>query len=188
MGIMKLLRYPVKIIDSLVDRIVAVVGAVGGSQLPGFIQHYTQRLGGHVAEAEHNLRGWQAIADEASVDLSGLVRTYLGSPDPEVVATGQKCAADMVRVEELRAALAALQDASVWGRPVTFLKHLDLGIADATLASFSPNVPLDAEGLVYALFGLLLGLVMYLGVKQVCMVPAKRRLNRSSPPRGLQQS
>ena len=178
---MRVLRYPVKVVDSLLDRIVAVLGAVGGSQLPGFIQHYTQRLGGHVAEAERNMASWQTIANGITQgDVAELANLYLLSTDPEVIAAGSKCTVDLARAAELRGALAALQDASVWGRPFVFLGHLDREIADATLASFSPNVPLDLEGIVYAACGLVLGIVIYLGGKQACLLPAKRR-KREAP-------
>ena len=111
-----------KVLDSLLDRVVAVVGAVGGSQLPGYIQHYMQRLGGHVAEAEKNVAGWQQIADGATNgDVAGLAGFYLQSTDPEVIAAGSKCSADLARAAELRTALDALQDASVWERPLAFL-------------------------------------------------------------------
>jgi hypothetical protein len=173
---MRMLRYPVKVMDSLLDRMVAVLGAVGGSQLPGFIQHYTQRLGGHVAEAERNMASWQEIANGITQgDVAELANIYLLSTNPEVIAAGSKCAADLTRAAELREALAALQDASVWGRPFAFLGNFDREIAEATLASFSPNVPLDLEGIVYAACGLVMGIVIYLGVKQTCLLPAKRR-------------
>ena len=170
-----------KVLDSLLDRVVAVVGAVGGSQLPGYIQHYMQRLGGHVAEAEKNVAGWQQIADGATNgDVAGLAGFYLQSTDPEVIAAGSKCSADLARAAELRTALDALQDASVWERPLAFLGHFDPQIADATLESFSPNIPLDLEGLIYAACGFVLGVVAYLGAKQGCLLPVKRRKRRKA--------
>jgi hypothetical protein len=175
---MRLLQYSVKCLNSLAGHVVAVVGAAAGSQLPGFMQHYMQRLGGHVAEAEHNLRGWLEIANKSAIDLSALVDSYLASADPSVVATGHKCAADMVRVDQLRASLLALQDASVWMRPIVFVRHLDPDIADATLAIFSPNIPLDLEGLVYASIGMFLGLVIFLGGKQLCLLPVRHRRSK----------
>ena len=176
-------QYPVKVVDSLLDHVVAVVGAVGGSQLPGYIQHYMQRLGGHVAEAEQNVAGWQEIADgTTSGDVAGLANFYLRSTDPEVIAAGSKCTADLARATELRGALDALQGASLWERPFVFVRHLDTEIADATLESFSPNVPLDPEGLVYAALGLVLGILLYLGAKQTCLMPARRRAGRRETP------
>ncbi len=172
-------RYPIKCADALVDRIVAVVSAVAGSQFPAFVQHYTQRLGGHVAEAERNLMGWKAIAQETTGgDLVGLANRYLLSVDPEVVAAGNKCSTDIARADTLRDALASLQHATVWERPFVFLLHVDHEIASATLDEFSMNVPLDLEGLLYAACGLIFGILLYMGAKHTCLLPKRRRLRK----------
>jgi hypothetical protein len=174
---MRMMQYPLKAIDSLVDRIVAVLAAVASSQLPGFIQHYTQRLGGHVVEAERNLEGWQEIANQTTKgNVVGLANIYLRSPDPEVVAAGQKCLGDLLRVETLQDAWTALEHASFWNRPFVFLRHVDGDIAEATLSRFTMNVPLDAESLVYALCGLVLGFLLYSGVKQAGLRTFRRRV------------
>jgi len=158
-----------------------LVAAVSASQLPAFVQHYMQRLGGHLAEAERNVQGWQEIASEASGgDVMGLVHSYLLSANSEVIAAGRKCAADLARVDTLRDALGALQDAPAWVRPFTFFRHADGEIARATLADFSLNVPLDLEGLIYAACGLVLGLLFYRGAKQVCLLPSRRRARKRS--------
>jgi hypothetical protein len=172
-----MMQYPLKAIDSLVDRIVAVLGAVASSQLPGFIQHYTQRLGGHVVEAERNLEGWQEIANQTTEgNVVGLANLYLRSPDPEVVAAGQKCLRDLLRAETLQDALTALEHASLWNRPFVFLRHVDGDIAEATLSRFTMNVPLDAESLVYAMCGLVLAFLLYSGIKQAGLHTFRRRV------------
>lgn len=173
---MKVIRYSLKALDSLADRVVAVFGAVSSSQVPGFIQHYTQRLGGHVVEAERNLRGWQNIANQsAGGDVVGLANVYMLSPNPEVVAAGQKCLGDISRVDMLRDALAALQDASLWNRPFVFLRYFDGEIADATLSNFTMNVPMNAESLVYATCGLVVVFLLYTGIKQAGVRVFRRR-------------
>ena len=169
-------RYPIKCADALVDRIVAVVSAVAGSQFPAFVQHYTQRLGGHMSEAERNLMEWRTIAQETTGgDLMGLANRYLLSVEPEVVAAGNKCTADIARADTLREALTALQNSSALERPFVFLRHFDREIASATLEEFSMNVPLDPEGLLYAACGLVLGLLLYMGAKHACLLPKRRR-------------
>ena len=172
-----MMPHPLKAIDSLVDRIVAVLGAISSSQLPGFIQHYTQRLGGHVVEAERNLEGWQEIANQTTDgDVVGLANIYLLSPAPEVVAAGRKCLGDLLRVETLQDALTALEHASLWTRPFVFLRHVDGDIAEATLSHFAMNVPLDAESLVYAMCGLVLVFLLYSGIKQAGLRTFRRRV------------
>jgi len=162
--------------------VAAVVGAVAGSQVPGFMQHYMQRLGGHLDEAERNLQGWRDIAGTVgSSGVADLANSYVLTADPKVIAAGQKCMADITRVHELQGALTALQDASVWSRPFVFIRNLDPEIAKATLGSFTMNVPLDIEGLFYAASGLVLCLLLYLGLRQAGIMAVCRLRPKSIP-------
>ena len=179
---LRIAKLPLRLADRLVERVMAVAGALTLSQFPGFVQHYVQRLGGHLAEAERNLEGWRSVAVEAKVDgLQSLVDTYLASDRLEVLEAGRKCADDICRVDELRAALGAVESATPWQRPIEFLRHLDLDIARATAADFTPNVPLDAESLVYAVTGVVLAALFYFATKRGCqagLVQVKRRRAR----------
>jgi len=149
-------------LGGMLDRVSAVVGALGVAQLPGFMQHYTQRLGGHVAEARLNVAGWQRIADEtAGGRLETLITHYLSNGSAAVVAAGRKGAADVERAAQLERAFEALIDAPAWQRPVVFVQHLDGAIARATWRYYEPNVPFNPEGLVYAIAGLLVGWCLY---------------------------
>ncbi len=171
--------YPVRLVDGLVDRLVALAGAVGFSQAPGFINHYVQRLGGHVAEAQHNVATWQAIADKSTAgDLHALITLYRGSDKGEVLEAGRKCAADVLRLEDLSNALKVITDSPAWERAIVFLRHLDADIARAAAHSFVPTIPLNLEGLCYALVGLVLGLCLYGGIKQ-CVRAAFRAARRA---------
>jgi hypothetical protein len=159
-------RWPLAGVDLVLDRLLAVVGALAASQLPGYMNHYMQRLAGHLQEAQLNLQAWQSIADDmVGGSLDQLVTLYLTNPAPEVVAAGEKCTADIARVDELQGALTALQEAGMWQRGLEFLRQCDPTIARQTWDDFVPNVPLNLEGWLYALVGLLLALALYLLVK-----------------------
>lgn len=163
----KLWRWPLMGLDMVLDRLLAVAGALAASQVPGYIQHYTQRLAGHLQEARLNVQDWQAIADATSGgSLDALVDLYLANPVEAVVAAGEKCVSDIERVEELQGALTALQEAGLWQRGLVFVHQCDPDIARQTLNDFVPNIPLNAEGLLYALGGLLMTLGLYLVVKR----------------------
>lgn len=163
----RLVRYPVSIVDRVVDRIMGLAGALSASQGPGFIAQYQQRLGGHLTEAERNLASWLDVAHSASMDsIQQLINVYEASASVEVVEAGVKCAADLARASELRAASAALQSATAWERPLLFLRHMDGDIVRDTMAMYVPNLPLDVEGGIYALCGLSLGLGAYVVIKR----------------------
>jgi hypothetical protein len=176
----RVLKYPVKVLDGLADRVIAVLGAITFSQVPGFITHYLQRLGGHVSEAQQNIASWQGIADEtAGGSLRQLIELYQSAPATEVIAAGRKCAGDVARLHDLRAALDAIRDASPWERMFTFVRYADTSIAQETLASYVPNVPLDLESLVYGCCGLLVAFGLYQGAKGSARLAIRRHRIRA---------
>jgi hypothetical protein len=183
MVLKNILTWPFRAADSLIDRIVAVLGAIGFSQFPGFMRHYTQRLGGHLAEAERNLQTWRDVAAKAGIpDIQTLVHTYLSSDKVEVLEAGRKCAADVTRSGQLENALSAITSASPWSRPVAFMTHLDPDVARSTASDFAPNVPLDLESLIYAVVGLVLVSLVYAGLRRTIVSLFSRlgsRLRRS---------
>jgi len=155
-------------IDGLLDRVFSVVGALTLAQAPAFIAHYIQRLAGHLAEAERGVASWLAIAHKAGLaNVVQLAARYRSSPNAEVVEAGNKCLADLQRVEELRAALTAVRDAPVWRRGVDFLMNMDREIAAGTIKDFQPNLPMTLESILYALLGIVVGLMVYAVFKAV---------------------
>ena len=153
---------PLRAIDGLADRVFAVLGAMTMAQVPAFIAHYIQRLGGHLAEAERNVAGWWTIAHNAGCpNLVQLAARYRANGTAEVVAAGNKCLADVQRVEELKASLSAIRDAPAWRRGIEFLSNMDREIVAGTLKNFKPNLPMTLESAAYALLGIVAGLVLY---------------------------
>jgi hypothetical protein len=157
-----LVKLPLKAIDSVADRVFSVLGALTLAQAPAFIAHYLQRLAGHLAEAERNVAGWTAIASKAGLgDVVELAARYRSSTDTDVIAAGNKCLADMQRVEQLRDALSAIRDAPAWRRGIEFLFNMDRNIAAGTFGDFTPNLPVSMESAAYALLGIIAGLLAY---------------------------
>jgi hypothetical protein len=165
--------------DGLIDRLVCVVGAVLFSQLPEFIQQYLQRLGGHLDEARRQLEQFQAIAAKAGLTFHQLVANSLASTEPTVARLGGVMRDTADRVDALAAADAAIRHASIFTRPLVFLRHIDLSVAHATWTIFRPAVPTTVEGMVYAACGVLLALAFYHGgVKYPVRRLWRRRVER----------
>ena len=161
-------KQPFKIADKAADRLCALAGAVGCAQFPAYVQHYTQRLGGHVDEARINVEGWQQIADKTTRgDLVTLIDIYQTNNHEAVVEAGNKAAADVARLEGLENALTELTNANMFTKAYTFLTHVDTDIAYNTLQNFTPNVPTNVEGLAYAGIGLIVGMVAYRTIRDV---------------------
>jgi len=153
--------------ERMLDRLLCVLGAVAFSQIPEFMQQYLQRLGGHLDEARRQLDQLQAAAARSGLTLDQLTAHTAAATDPAVARLGGVLREAAARVDGLAAAESAIRHASVLARPFVFLGHLDPGIARATWSIFKPAVPTTAEGLVYALMGVLAILGTYhLGVRQ----------------------
>lgn len=164
--------------ESLVDRILCVVGAVLFAQAPEFMQQYLQRLGGHLAEARRQLAQFEEIARQAGKSVQELATQYAANADPAVVSMGKLVNDSELRVSALGAAEAAIRDASVWSRPFVFLRQLDWEIARGTGSIYKPAVPTTIEGLLYGLIGVVLILGLYYGFLRPVTI---RVFGRSKP-------
>ncbi len=160
--------------ESLLDRVLCVLGAAGLSQAPEFFQQYLQRLGGHLDEAKLILAGFAEVARRSGMTLQGYVDMLRAQPAMAVAETGARIAEIQARVEELATSEAALREANLWERPFVFLRHVDWDIAGRTWEVFKPAVPVTLEGAVYAGAGMVLALLLYQG----CVAAPCRALGR----------
>jgi hypothetical protein len=160
--------------ESLLDRVLCVLGAVGLSQAPEFYQQYLQRLGGHLDEARAALARYEVVARESGITLRQLIDTTRAQAAEPVAKLGDVIAAGQERAESLAAAESALRAAGLWERPLVFLRHVDTEIAARTWEVFKPAVPVTVEGAVYAGVGMLLALLAY----QIALVLPGRMLAR----------
>jgi hypothetical protein len=158
--------------ETLIDRILCVVGAVVFSQAPEFMQQYLQRLGGHLAEARRQLAQFEELARQAGRTVQQLAAQYATNADPTVVGMGRLISETETRVGVLSASEVALRDASVWGRPFVFLQQIDWEIARGASGVYKPAVPTTLEGLLYSLVGVIVILAVYHGL----LSPLARRL------------
>ena len=122
---------------------IAAVFAAGGAQGPAFVQAYLQRLGSHIDEARRTVVTLQNDAVDKAV--------------PDVGSRDQLIESFATRLADLEASRAAILDASALARPVVMAFDADREIAAATAQAFTPTMPLDAIGLIYALASLALG-------------------------------
>ena len=157
-----------RVFDGVIDRVLCVLGAVLLSQGPEFMQQYLQRLGGHLNESQHQLVSFQGAATQAGVPLDKFIVQTSANPDAGVSHLGSVISATVARTTSLQAAHDTLLGASPWARPFVFLRHLDYEIARDTWSVYKPAVPVTIEGLLYALAGMLIFLLLYhLGLKNL---------------------
>jgi len=146
--------------DRLIGTVIGAVAGVGASQTQAFIHAYLQRLGGHLDEARASYQKLQS-----------------GELLPGTDALSQQRMAEAFgrRVDELSQAYGAIANADAFERPFQFVTHMDRSIAEATLANFTPALPLDTASLVYALVGIVLGWLLYELIKLPFSALGRRR-------------
>ncbi len=170
---LKPLRHPVTFLDGIADRIFTVLGAVALSQFPQFYGQYMQRLGGHLDEAKRALDQYIRAAENLNMSLEEYIREHLQSGSDVFVSTGEVIKNLAERVETLEQSYIALQNATIYNRWLVFVQEVDMQIAAGTWSNFMPGVPTTAEGLTYALTGLLLGWGLYTLLKTAVTLPFK---------------
>lgn len=147
-------------ISRLVKGAVAALGALGFTQFPTFYQQYLQRLGGRLDQSRIEV-------DRLRTDAEALGRTIDVYLD-RLAASGtdearQSALREVDRLETLGAlenAYRALLTAGPIERPLAFAEHLNLAVAQDTLAVFEPAVPATVEALVYGALGALAALLV----------------------------
>jgi hypothetical protein len=154
-------------LDMLGGSVIAGGAGAAASQLQAFMTQYLQRLGGHADEAR---RAFDAI---------GQAERYRQMDDPTRALIAEDT---LARAEELRAAHDAIQQGDLVSRPLAFFRHLDIAIAERTWDGFTPALPFDTAGLVYAGTGLLVGLVLYELAKAAVALPFRRRRRGRTTP------
>ena len=167
---------PFRFLDGLVDRIVVISGALIFGQFPQFYGEYLQRLGGHLAEARYQLMQYTQAAESHHLTLQEYIRVHLESGNGVFASTGQVINALVQRVDFLETTYRNFQNAPAVYRVWIFIHRFDSKIASETWFNYNPGIPLNDEGLVYALIGLLFAWGIYYFIKNVFRFVFSRHL------------
>lgn len=154
---MRILRF----INGLLDRLFLVIGAFLGSQIPQFMQQYTQRLAGHVEELHYLIDQLNRTASSSHKTLDQYIYKFLSNSDPDFKGQGLFMQTVVERWNHLTEALRSITESSVWTRPYAILAHWDHEIIKGTFHSFEPGLSLTLEGLYYGGLGMLMGFLFY---------------------------
>lgn len=154
-------------IGSLIDRLFVVAGAFIGSQLPSFIQQYTQRLSGHVEELSRMVNTLRQAAAQSDKTLEQYIAKFISSSDPDFSKQGEFMQSMVVRWQELSISLRQLNETTLWNKSLVFFKGWSSDIVKATFASFQPSLSLTVEGFAYTAIGFFIGYLAYRALKKV---------------------
>lgn len=171
-----------KAIDTLLDRLSAVVGAFLFAQAPEFFQQYLQRLGGHVDELKKQMVQLSYFSSKSGKSLQEYIHKFIHHSDSDVVEQGKFMQALWSRYDHLRKGWEALSDASLFTRPFKYLWYGDTEIISATYATYKPAVAFTYEGLFYAFLGAFIGYGCYNGLKLfLTFIYRKGKFDRNHP-------
>jgi hypothetical protein len=154
-------RWIFRKIDSLIGTILAAVTGLAAWQLLVFIAAYLQRLGGH--------------RDEAKRAFAELLGGETGRAMSDAALRDKVMAIAQQRVDALQGAHQAIEQASVFTRPIVFFARMDPDIALAAARDFQPALPLDAPSLVFGGIGIVLGWLTWELIKAPAALLRKRR-------------
>ncbi len=146
--------------------LIAVCG-VAGSQGQAFTVQYIQRLGGHLDEARDHLADVQ----------TGLRYRVMGD-----AVRGELEAAAKSRVATLDLAYTKAKNANVLTRPIAIIRYGEPSILEGTERDFVPALPASRDGILYTVFGMILGFVLYevlrLPVAAILREPRRRKFRK----------
>lgn len=149
------------------DRLCSVAGAFIFSQIPLFMQQYQQHLAARLAELSKHVQGMRDAAKLSGKTLQQYILKFLQSGDADFSRQGQIIQEMADRWKELGESLKALSEASPLSHPWVFGTHIDFEIARSTLDNYSFGVPLTFEGLLYAIAGMGIGLLLFKVIRKL---------------------
>lgn len=155
-------------------------GALVGSQVPAFVDAYTQRLGGALDEARSTLASFERAAASAELTFDDYRRRLLESQDVAVRKTGEaveRLAARVVMLTVLKRDLAA---AGPWTRPWVVARSHDRPILERAYEQWSPGLTLDPR---WGALGLMLGWLLHAALAGMAALVERRRRPQWPRPR-----
>lgn len=177
----KVFLYPLKILDGLLDRVLAVGGAIIMVQFPQFFAQYLQRLGGHLDEARRVVSEYTKAAASNNMTLQNFIDVHLTSGQKIFVSSGKLMQGFVERLAHLEDASKALREATPWNRWLVFLREMDPAIARQTWGQFTPGIPTTVEAFVYAMIGVIIVWSLYQGVKALILLPFRKIVSPKPP-------
>lgn len=157
-------------IGKWIDRIFALSFAVVFLQIPQLMHDYTQILSGHVSELVFQVGLIHEMAAKSGKSTNDLVAKFLKNSDPDIVLQGQFIKDLLTRYDQFSSALIALQSASVWSKPFVFLQYVYWSLLKETFETFRFALPLNLEGIIYAILGLFVGYGLFQLLKRLVLV------------------
>lgn len=154
-----------KLIDAILDRTAALLGALIFIQIPGFMRQYMQRLEGAIDELSRQIQELTRLAKGNGKTLQQFIQKFLEAQDSDFHSQGEFLQGIIDRREELLHNLNSFKESSPLVKPFSFFFHIQKELASKTYQSYDLTFEFTIEGTVYLLIGLFVGYFIYTGIK-----------------------
>ncbi|MEL6359518.1 MAG: DUF2937 family protein [Pseudomonadota bacterium] len=138
-------------VGQFIARVAGLAALVAGSQAPGFALQYTQNLTGRVDELATIVENYDAIVEDLDTTREGYVDDLRAAERESTDRTAIVIEDTYERYEFLASHLADIQAAAPLQKPLVVAREIQQDIAESTMETFKPAVPLTVDGFVYAL-------------------------------------
>ncbi|MDX2245739.1 MAG: DUF2937 family protein [Bacteroidia bacterium] len=162
-----------KYFGTIADRIICVVFAVVFAQVPVYIAQYIDVLSGAQMESQKMYDDLVGRAQKYELTIEEFLERLKANPDVLVKENAEASESAVNRYKNYTDALNALLHSSVWSKPFRLMKHYDPSIHSAM--QFEPNLPLTGEGLIYALLGVVVAVLLIGLISSLFRVLFKRK-------------
>ncbi len=147
---------------NILDKLLLVAAVLLFTQIPHFMDQYTQRIAGHYETEQAYLEKFQTIADDFyHGDLNLMVKDFKASKRGGIIRIAELIEGSMRRVEALQQALQVLRGKDFFRKLGYFATTPDLMIAKGTLTDFQPGMPFSAEAILCGASGGLLSILLF---------------------------
>jgi hypothetical protein len=165
---------------NILDRVLLLAAALLSTQLPHFMDQYTQRIGGHYETEQAYLERFQGIADEFFAgDLKLMVREFKAAQQGSIVRMGELIEDSIERTAALQQTLTILRGENFLQKLSYLATAPDRAVVRGTLEDFQPGLPFSLEAILCGASGGILSLLLFATSIRLPLRLLRRRKERA---------
>jgi hypothetical protein len=161
---------------NILDRLLLLGAVLLSTQVPHFMDQYTQRIGGHYETEQAYLERFQGIADEFfSGDLQLMVQEFKASQQGSIVRMGELIEGSIERTAALQQALSVMRGDNFLSKLTYLATTPDRGVVEGTFGDFQPGMPFSLEAILCGVSGGVLSLLLFGASVRLPLLLLRRR-------------
>lgn len=137
---------------------ISLIVALLASQIPEFVQQYSQRLAGALDELDRIVQHFDEDSHLSGYDETGALGVMGKNPETLVRDQAARMTENIQRRNRLRDQKVAVTAGGLGGF-IVLLTSYDASLAERTYSDFRPGLPLTFDGLFCALGGFVVSVV-----------------------------